>query len=322
MRVYFRCVAILAMAACLWGGAGFFSKARAATCSFTVTNVAFGSVDVTANAAVNTTATVSITCSSLLALGGFKVCVNLGAGSGGATNAANRFMLSGANKLTYGLFSDAARSIPWGSSLWAAGAANAVLVTFPGSLLGTQTETATVYGQVYSGQQTVVAGSYLSTFSSTNAEIIWPAVSSSDCGGSAATTTFNVTATVPTTCTIATNNLNFGTAGVLTANTDATTTVAPDCTNGTPYNIGLDGGLSVATDPTQRKMKNAAAFVLYGLYRDSARSLPFGNTIGTNTLGGTGTGLAQSATVYGGIAPQSTPSPGTYNDTIVVTLTY
>jgi spore coat protein U-like protein len=320
MRVFFRCVAALAMAVCFWGG--FFSKARAATCSFTVTTVAFGSVDVTANAAVNTTATVSVMCSSLLALGGFNVCVNLGAGSGGATNAATRFMLSGANTLTYGLFSDAARTIPWGSSLWAAGGANAVLVSFPGSLLGTQTETATVYGQVYSGQQTVMAGSYLSTFSSTNAEIMWPAVSSSNCGGSTATTSFNVTAIVSTTCRIATNNLNFGTAGVLAANTDATTTLSPACTNGTPYNIGLDGGLSGATNPTQRKMTNGAAFVLYGLYRDAARSLPFGNTIGTNTLTGTGAGLSQSATVYGRIAPQATPSPGTYNDTIVVTLTY
>jgi spore coat protein U-like protein len=69
-------------------------------------------------------------------------------------------------------------------------------------------------------------------------------------------------------------------------------------------------------------MTTAAEFVLYGLYRDSARSLPFGNTIGINTLAGTGSGLAQSVMVYGGIAPQATPSPGTYNDRIVVTLTY
>jgi hypothetical protein len=57
---------------------------------------------------------------------------------------------------------------------------------------------------------------------------------------------------------------------VLAANTDATTTVAPHCTNGTPYNIGLDGGLSGALNPTQRKMTKAAEFVLYGLYRDAA----------------------------------------------------
>jgi spore coat protein U-like protein len=76
MRLFYRCLAILAMVACLWGGASLFSKARAATCSFTVTNLAFGSVDVTANAAVDTTATVSITCSGL-ALLTVQVCVNL-----------------------------------------------------------------------------------------------------------------------------------------------------------------------------------------------------------------------------------------------------
>jgi spore coat protein U-like protein len=324
MRVFFRCVTILAMAVCFWGGAGFFSKARAANCSFTVTTVAFGSVDVTANAAVDTTATVSVTCSSLLALGGFNVCVNLDAGSGGATNAANRFMLSGANTLTYGLFSDAARTIPWGSSLWSAGGANAVLVSFPGSLLGTQTETATVYGRVYSGQQTVKAGSYLSTFSSTNAEIMWP-VSSSSCSGftGTATTTFTVTATVPTTCSIATNNLNFGTAGVLTANMDATTTLSPTCTNGTPYNVGLNAGNGAGATVTTRKMTSGSgATVNYALYQNSTRTANWGNTVGTDTVSGTGTGNAQSLTVYGRIPSQTTPAPAIYNDTIVVTLTY
>ena len=36
-----------------------------------------------------------------------------------------------------------------------------------------------------------------------------------------ATTTFNFSAAVPAACTVAANNLNFGTAGVLAANTDA-----------------------------------------------------------------------------------------------------
>jgi spore coat protein U-like protein len=252
-----------------------------------------------------------------------RVCVNLGAGSGGATNAANRFMKSGANALTYGLFSNAARTTPWGSNFWAAGGASAVIVDFP-TFIGTSTQTRTLYGRVYSGQQTVPAGSYLSSFSSTDAEIQYGLLSLGSCNllTNTNTTSFNVTATVPTTCTVAANNLNFGTAGTLSANTDASTTLQPACTSGTPYNIGLNGGLSGATDPTQRKMTKAAEFVLYGLYRNSARSLPFGNTIGTNTLAGTGTGLAQSVTVYGRIPPQAAPSPGTYNDTIVVTLTY
>ena len=87
--------------------------------------MAFGSVDVTANAAVDTTATFSINCGVFL-LGG-SVCLNLGAGGGGATNAANRFMKSGANTLTYGLFTNAARSTAWGSNLWAGGGAPSVV---------------------------------------------------------------------------------------------------------------------------------------------------------------------------------------------------
>jgi spore coat protein U-like protein len=321
MIVFFRCAATLAVLAGICCASSLFSPAHAATCSFSVTNVAFGSVNVTANANADTTATVSITCSGL-ALTTVQVCVNFGAGSGGATNAANRFMKSGANQLSYSLYSDATRTSVWGSNLWAGAGAGPVSINVP-LLLGSNTVTQTVYGRVFPGQQTVLAGSYLSTFSSTDAEIQYGALGLG-CGllTQTSTTTFNVTATVPATCTVAANNLNFGTAGVLSANTDASTTLSPVCTNGTPYNVGLDGGLSGATDPTQRKMTKGAGSVLYGLYRDSARGLPFGNTIGTNTLSGTGTGLAQSVLVYGRIPPQATPSPGTYTDTIVVTLTF
>ena len=253
MRVFFRFVATLAMVACVWGGSGFFSRARSAICSFTVTPVVFGSDDVTANAVVDTTATVSITCSGL-ALTTVQVCVNLGAGSSGATNAANRFMQSGANQLRYSLYSDAARTMVWGSDLVAGFGAGSVSINVP-LLLGTNTVTSTVYGRVFAGQQTVPAGSYLSTFSGTDAEIKYGLVGlGCNLLPTTATTAFNVTATVPTTCTVAANNLNFGTAGVLAANTDATTTLAPTCTSGTPYNVGLNGGLSGATDPTQRKM--------------------------------------------------------------------
>ena len=139
---------------------------------------------------------------------------------------------------------------------------------------------------------------------------------------STATTTFNVTATVPTTCTIATNNLNFGTAGVLTANTDATTTLQPRCTSGTPYNIGLDKGVNGGSVTTRQMKAAGPALINYSLFRDAGRTMNWGQTIGTDTAAGTGTGLAQSVTAYGRIPPQATPSPGTYNDTIVVTLTY
>jgi spore coat protein U-like protein len=39
-------------------------------------------------------------------------------------------------------------------------------------------------------------------------------------------------------------------------------------------------------------------------------------------VSGTGTGLTQTLTVYGRVAPQTTPKPGTYSDTIIATVTY
>lgn len=300
---------------------GNWSPARAQTCSFSVTPVAFGPVDVTANSAVDTTATVSITCSGL-ALLVVHVCVSFGPGSAGATSAADRHMASGSDLLHYGLYSNAARSQAWGSDLWAGAGAGSVRIDVP-LLLGTNTVTQTVYGRVFSGQQSVHTGSYASTFTTTDASIQYGLLGlACNLLPSTATTTFNVTATVPTTCKVTASDLDFGTVGTLVATRDGSSTVAPVCTNGTAYQLGLDGGLSGATDPTQRKMTKSAEFVLYGLYRDPARTQPFGNTIGSNTVAGTGTGQAQSVPVYGRIAPQTTPSPGAYNDTVVVTLTY
>jgi spore coat protein U-like protein len=326
MMMFSRSIrAAAALSAGFWCVSAYFTEARALNCTFSITNTAFGSVDVTANTVFDTTATLQVNCTAISGANGARVCVSLGAGSGGATNAANRFMLSGANTLRYSFFTDVGRSSIWGSYVWAGAGASGVQIDFVGGGGGSQTATRTIYGRIFSGQQTAVAGTYSSAFSGTDAQINYgtPAqVGSCTIISTTKTTTFNATATVPTTCSVAAIDLDFGTAGTLTTNGDASTTVSPTCTKGTAYNIGLNGGLSGATDPIRRKMIKAAEFVLYGLYRDSSRSLPFGNIIGTNTVTGTGSGLAQSVAVFGRIPPQATPSPGTYNDTIVVTLTY
>jgi spore coat protein U-like protein len=48
----------------------------------------------------------------------------------------------------------------------------------------------------------------------------------------------------------------------------------------------------------------------------------WGDTIGSDTVAGTGNGAAQSYTVFGLVPVQTTPGPGTYNDVITVTVTY
>ena len=137
------------------------------------------------------------------------------------------------------------------------------------------------------------------------------------------TTTFNVSITITASCVInSASNLSFGSQGILTANVDVTSTVQVQCTNTTPYNIGLDAGTATGATVTTRKMTNGAATVSYSLFSNAGRTTNWGNTVGTDTVASTGTGASQSFTVYGRVPPQSTPAAQTYNDTITVTVTY
>jgi spore coat protein U-like protein len=137
------------------------------------------------------------------------------------------------------------------------------------------------------------------------------------------TATFTVQVTIVATCVInSTTTLNFGSQGVFTANVDQTSTIQVQCTNTTPYNIGLDAGLGTGATVAVRKMTSGAATVNYTLYSDSGRTTIWGTTIGTNTVAATGNGAAQSYTVFGRIPAQTTPAPGSYADTVTVTVTY
>lgn len=300
------------------------APAAAQSCSLSITPLAFGTIDVTANAQVDATATATVSCTGLV-LSTVGVCLDLGPGGGGGTSAASRFMLNGANQLRYGLFSDASAGTPWGSDAWAGAGASPIGFNVGLSLSGSGSVSRTIYGRVYGGQPTVAPLSYLSSFTGANARIRYGLLSfllGCSLLTITQTTTFAITADVPATCRITTADLNFGSFGVLNAAHDAGTALAPTCTNGTAYQIGLDGGVSGAVDPTLRRMTKGAEAVTYGLYRDAGRTQPFGRTLGSDTLAGTGNGLAQSTTVYGRVPAQPTPSPGLYSDTVVVSVTY
>ena len=133
---------------------------------------------------------------------------------------------------------------------------------------------------------------------------------------------FNVTANIAARCVIKTaTDLAFGTVpGLMTAPQDQTSVVTLNCTSPTAWNAGLNNGTNASG--TQRRMGDGAGnYVNYELYRDGGRSSRWGNTIGTDTAAGTGTGQDQSVIVYGRV-PTQTATPGNYNDTILVTVTY
>ena len=137
------------------------------------------------------------------------------------------------------------------------------------------------------------------------------------------TTTFTATITLNPTCVInSASTLDFGSAGVLTANIDQSSTISVQCTDTTPYNIGLDAGTGTGATVAVRKLTSGGATVNYTLYRDSGHNNVWGTTIGTDTVAATGNGAAQSYTVFGRVPVQTTPAPATYTDTVTVTVTY
>jgi len=135
-----------------------------------------------------------------------------------------------------------------------------------------------------------------------------------------ATTTFQVTATVNATCLISATNLAFGT--YTGTQVDATSTITVTCTNTTAWNIGLSAGTCPGATVTTRCMLNGTAHLNYAMYRDASRTLNWGNTVGTDTLAGTGSGSAQVNTVFGRVPAGAFPAPGGYLDTITATITF
>lgn len=138
------------------------------------------------------------------------------------------------------------------------------------------------------------------------------------------TATFNVTAQVVSDCTIVSApNLDFGTIGVLNIAYYANSTLVVACTPGTAYTVGLDAGSVSGSTVGTRYLNGPGGNLNFVLTRDSGYAQIWGNTPGTDTAGGTGTGSNQNYTIYGRInAMQATRAPGSYTTTVTATITY
>ncbi|MRW84757.1 fimbrial major subunit CsuA/B family protein [Pseudoduganella sp. FT26W] len=139
----------------------------------------------------------------------------------------------------------------------------------------------------------------------------------------AKTSNFDVTLKIIADCTIAANALDFGqTQGVLATNVSVNTTLQVTCTNTTPYNIGLSAGTGVGSTTAARLMTGTSgnsSTVAFNLYQ-AAGTTNWGNTQGTDTKSGVGSGVTVTHTVYGVVPAQATPQPDTYKSTITATV--
>lgn len=287
------------------------------TCSVnSISDLAFGAVDPTSSL-TNTTATISYACNNPNhQFYNGVVCFSITDGL------QNRQMQGGTNTLNFGVFSDTNHTVYWGI--------NANALTVPVSIPNDSpnwTSTATLYGQVANGQTTAVQGPYTYPFAggvTTIAVNVDKNFTPTSCTGIGSTTgqSFNATATVQNKCIVSATNLDFGSpTGLLTSNIDVQSTITTQCANGTPYEIALDNGQH-ASGSIRKMAGGASEFITYELYRDSGRSQRWGATLGSDTVSATGNGSAQVTNVYGRVAPQATPSPSSYSDTITVSVLY
>jgi len=139
----------------------------------------------------------------------------------------------------------------------------------------------TVYGQVLAGQPTAIPGTYTWT-SAASPGMVYGYKSSAICptgSYTASTSGTTWTATIASNCSVSATNLNFGTVGLLNSALNATNTLSVQCTNTTPYNVGLNASNGMGATVTSRTMTNGVATVSYSLYRDSAGTTNWGNTV-------------------------------------------
>ena len=275
--------------------------AKAATvCTVTSTGVAFG---IFSGQEVATFGTATVECS-----GSGRESFTLAMGRGSSGRFTDRTMLSGANSLTYNLYTDAGHTQIWGDG-------NAGTSTVPIEIEFRASSTQTINVPIYAvlpAQGLQPPGTYSDT-------IIASLVAKN--GNQFEQTAFLVTAIVEPDCTISATDMSFGTySGV---QLDGQSQIALTCTNGAAWNVGLGAGNFPGATVTSRRMTGPGNTPMaYSLYRDPTRTLNWGNIVGTDTLSGTGTGTRQEVSVYGLVPPSQNLPDGVYQDTIVATVTF
>lgn len=291
------------------------SCASAQTCTASVT-LNFGVVDLTQGSAVPTSSTVSVTCSGTPGQT-VRACPGIDATRQMVRNGA-------AGVLNYELYTDASHQTVWGTV--GGTAPPAVDVSIDGG--GNGNASRNIYSLILSAQTSVPTDNTHATYSQ-NPEVIVAAADATGnptcdaIGGTNANGgTASVAAVYQPTCVMSAAPLAFGNIDSTANSIAAATSIQATCSATTPYSILLNGGLTGATDPSERMMQHGSDRLKYGLYRDAAHSQIWGDSPGVNVLGGSGIGSNQSINVYGLIPSQSTPPLGTYTDTVVVTIDY
>ncbi|WP_206859071.1 Csu type fimbrial protein [Lysobacter changpingensis] len=304
---------LMLLLAGLWHGG-----AIAQSCSLSAT-LNFGTINPLSSVPAQGQSTATFNCTGF-ATPYVRVCANLG------DDQTPREMVGPTSaRLHYELYQDATRTTIWGSA-WHGNPPLYVDIPLSG---GAGTAQKSFYGTVFTGQTNAPAGSYTVTITSTillgYGYTTTPPVCSTSGQTSWQSFQVSTTAMVASDCTISGTNIDFGQQGFLQSAVTSTGVITATCTKGSAYTLALSAGSGAGATVASRLMTRSGGSdtLAYGLYRDSGRTQVWGDgTGGSGTVSNTGTGTPQTATVYATLPVQPPPRPGSYIDTITVTVTF
>jgi spore coat protein U-like protein len=297
--------------------------ASAQSCGFTMTDINFGSVNLSVGGIASTSGTFTAICTGTPG-STITICPNIGDGTSGSNSGNPRLMGNGPRSIPFNLYQPSGQI--WGSYVWPYAPLPPTLsLTLNGSGNGSLTHNmnaqitgtlalapAGVYQSVYNGPHTLIDYGYA------------PAHNCKVVSTRAARAPFTVSAINNNSCNISATPMSFGTRTDLNSAQIASNQISITCTNGVKYNVGLSNGSNGGTGPTRRLMANAGSGqkISYGIYQNAGFGQAWGSTAGADMIAGTATGLTQIYNAYGQIPVQATPAGGSYADTVVITLSY
>lgn len=306
-------------------------QALGQTCTAVASPLEFGTVAPIEGASVDTTGQVTVTCTWPFAppTRHVLVCLNLGAGSGAGT-VADRNLVNGNRQMKFNVYRDAARVQRWGRTVDGPNSPIS-MVLVKDAFASSKTARADYFARIAPNQPGVPTVNNESTlynniFSGSSATIsTYPhtVFESPTCSNASQAGNFSLEARamVVNKCIITTQDVDFGTAGILDSALSARGALNVRCTNANAYRISLSAGGSGNVAARRMLRSNGAGSINYQLYSDASHGAIWGDGgSGTSMVTGTGTGNNQILNVYGLVPAQQTPAPGNYTDTITATV--
>ncbi|MGI8944470.1 MAG: Csu type fimbrial protein [Qipengyuania sp.] len=136
--------------------------------------------------------------------------------------------------------------------------------------------------------------------------------------------TMSVSAVVIDNCSVSASPMAFQLGNAPGSSATAQSSVALECNSPMAYEVALDAGRN--PDGAHRRMADpgTGALLTYEIYSDPSHSSRWGDRYGVDTVAGTLETDGRAILVaYGAIDPAATRlTPGTYTDTVVVTVAF